>query len=80
MQATSDASKAALIESWKSTEAVPIDQAVFSGSSSTWLGSILMYFARNPVYLVGVFYFVKRFFKYLEELGQSKDIDGGKEL
>jgi hypothetical protein len=39
-----------------------------------------MYFARNPVYLVGVFYFVKRFFKYLEELGQSKDIDGGKEL
>ena len=74
MQATTDEAKLALLESWKATDAVPIERAVFaSGGSNGWLGSIIMFFARNPVYLIGMFYFVKRFFRYLEELGKSDE-------
>jgi hypothetical protein len=79
MQATSDESKRALMESWKSTEAVPLDQAVFSSGSSSWLGSILVFIAKNPVYLFGILYFVKQFFRYLERLGEDVE-EGKKEL
>jgi hypothetical protein len=73
MGATSDESKRALIESWKSIEAVPVEQAVFSSGSSSWIGSLLMFIAKNPVYLFGTLYFVKRFFRYLERLGEGDD-------
>ena len=79
MQATTDESKRALLERWKSAEAVPIDQAVFSSGSNTGLiGSIFMFIAKNPVYLFGMLYFFKRFLRYLERLGE--DDDGEKEL
>ena len=72
MQATSVESKKALLQSWKSTDAVPIEQAVFSSASGSWLGSLLMFVAKNPVYLFGVLYFVKRFLKYVEKLGEEE--------
>lgn len=80
MQATTDEARLALLESWKAVEAVPIERAVFSsGGSDSWIGSIFMFFARNPVFMIGMFYFVKRFFRYLEELGKSdQGVDDGK--
>jgi hypothetical protein len=83
MQATTDEARLALLESWKAAEAVPIEQAVLSsGGSSSWIGSIFMFFAKNPVFMIGMFYFVKRFFRYLEELGRSDEAieDGKSEL
>lgn len=80
MQATSDESKKALVESWKSAEAVPIDEAVFSsGSERGWFGSLVIFIAKNPIYLIGIMYFAKQFLKYLERLGEG-DEDGAKEL
>jgi hypothetical protein len=78
MQTSSDESRKALVETWKSSEAVSIDQAVFSSGSNSWLGSLLMFVAKNPVYLFGLLYFVKQFFRYLESLGD--DEEGKKEL
>ncbi|KAL3777728.1 hypothetical protein HJC23_009200 [Cyclotella cryptica] len=80
IQATTDEAKLALLESWKAAEAVPIEQAVFaSGGSNSWLGSIFLFFARNPVFMIGMFYFVKRSLRYLEELGKTDEgIEGGK--
>ena len=80
MQATSDESKKALVESWKSAEAVPIDEAVFpSGSERGWFGSLVIFIAKNPIYLIGIMYFAKQFLKYLERLGEG-DEDGANEL
>ena len=73
MQTSSDESRKALVETWKSSEAVPIDQAVFSSGSNSWLSSLLMFVAKNPVYLFGLLYFVKQFFRYLESLGDDEE-------
>lgn len=73
MQATSKESKKAVLESWKSSDAVPVEQAVFSSGSNSWLGSLLMFVAKNPVYLFGMLYFAKKLFRYLEKLGEDED-------
>ncbi|KAL7552197.1 hypothetical protein ACHAWF_015414 [Thalassiosira exigua] len=80
MQAGTNASKKALIQSWLDKEAVPIDQAVFTGAggSGNLLGKVLKFFATRPIYLFGMLYFLKRFLRYLEELG--KDEIEGQEL
>lgn len=82
MRATNDESKKkALIETWKSKEAVPINQAVFGTgrSSDSLLLKAFKYIASNPMYIFGILYFVKKFLRYLEELGRD-EIEGQKEL
>ncbi|KAL7543317.1 hypothetical protein ACHAXR_012644 [Thalassiosira sp. AJA248-18] len=82
METTSDASKKALIQSWLSKEAVPIDEAVLGsggGGSDNLLVKIVKYFASNPMYIFGLLYFAKQFLRYLEELGKD-EIEGKKEL
>mmetsp|Transcript_33194 Transcript_33194/g.69854 ORF Transcript_33194/g.69854 Transcript_33194/m.69854 type:complete len:221 (+) Transcript_33194:113-775(+) len=77
MEASSDASKKALIQSWLSKEAVPIDQAILSsgGSDSNLIMKIFMFFAKRPTYLFGVLYFVKQLMRYLEEVGKGENAD-----
>lgn len=83
MQAgSSEAKKKALIQSWLSKEAVPIDQAVFSGGgggSGNILVRIFMFFATRPAYVFGLLFFLKKFLRYLDNLGQE-EIEGEKDL
>mmetsp|Transcript_19001 Transcript_19001/g.22849 ORF Transcript_19001/g.22849 Transcript_19001/m.22849 type:complete len:216 (+) Transcript_19001:100-747(+) len=73
------AKRKALIESWKKIEAVPLDEAKFSGGGPPHiLMQILMPLLKNPIFLVGIWYFVKKFFKSLEQLADEDE--GGEEL
>ena len=83
MQARTDESQKALLESWLSKEAVPVEQAVLGaggGGPGGWLGAILTFFARRPMYLFGLLYFAKRLLRYLEQQGRDDDVDRRKEL
>jgi len=75
MDAGSDPTKRkALIESWKTKEAVPLTEATFSGSGPpNVLMQILMTFLKNPMILVGIWYFVKKFFKSMEQLADEDE-------
>mmetsp|Transcript_11838 Transcript_11838/g.26034 ORF Transcript_11838/g.26034 Transcript_11838/m.26034 type:complete len:229 (+) Transcript_11838:137-823(+) len=85
MQASNPTSKKELLQTWLTTEAVPIDDAVMGASNGgggvgSWIGSILMFFARKPMYLFGLLYFAKQGLRYLERLGQEEEGEGdGKE-
>lgn len=70
----------ALIKQWKEAESVPIEEAVLSGSSPGGvLVQILSKLLSNPMYLVGLFYLVKRLLLKLQELG-TKNQSNGSEL
>ena len=81
MQATTEESKKALIQTWLSKDAVPVEEAVFSsgGGSRNIFVKIFMMFARNPAYIFGTIYFIKQFLRYLERLGKD-EIEDQKEL
>lgn len=69
-----DESKKALVRTWLSKEAVPVEQAVIGGgggSDGGFLAKIFRQFLTNPVYMVGLFYFVKKLLRYLEQLGKE---------
>ena len=79
MKAADDGRRKEVVRSWRSREAVPIEDAVMTAADGGGglIGKIIMFFARNPAWIFGLIYFSKKFFKYLEELGED---DGGKEL
>ena len=47
-----------LIEKWKTTESVPLSEAKLGGNQSV-LQSIIMFFAKNPMMIFGLFYIYK---------------------
>jgi len=75
MQATNDESKKALVQSWLSKEAVPVEQAVLGqgGGADNLLVKVLKYIIQRPAYMVACFYFIKRFLKILEEIGMDEE-------
>lgn len=75
MQAgSSEASKKALVQTWVSKEAVPVENAVFGGGGSdNVLVKIFMYIIKRPTFIFGLLYFIKRFLLYLERLGNDND-------
>ena len=63
-----------LINKWKNTEAVPIEDAKLSGSGpSGILKQILMKFLSNPMYLVGLYYLVRKFIFKFEEISKEHE-------
>ncbi|KAL7472138.1 hypothetical protein ACHAXS_012494 [Conticribra weissflogii] len=80
MQATNESARTALLQSWLEKEAVPIERAVLGtggGGEGNLLYQIIMFFMRRPAYMLGLYYFGKRFLKYLERLGsEDDDADG----
>jgi len=78
MKATSDEKQRELVRSWRSKEAVPIEDAVMTQNSGGGLiGKVVMMFLRNPAWIFGLIYLSKKLFKYIEEFGEDDD---GKEL
>ena len=77
MKADTEESKKALIQSWLSKEAVPIEEAVFgtAGGDDSLLMWAFKKIATNPVYLIGMWYLLKKLLKHLEELGKD-EIEG----
>ena len=63
-----------LIQSWKSKEAVPLDQAKFNegqpGGGILW--TIISYFLRNPLSIFAILYVYNKFVKKLEDLGAEE--------
>jgi hypothetical protein len=80
MRAISDESRKALFQSWLTKEAVPIDQAVLVDEDTRGLLlKVFMFIAKKPQYIIAMFYLVKRFLQYLENLGKE-EIMNQKEL
>lgn len=68
-----------LVESWKSKEAVPVEQAsLSSGGQEVGKSSILTFLLRNPVYIIGIWYVVRKALGYFEDIGRVGE--GGNEL
>ena len=49
----------AIIEQWKSAERKPLSEAAGAVASQGWVMKIIMYFARNPMFLFGLLYLYK---------------------
>ena len=63
----------AIIEQWKSAERKPLSEAAGAvGGSGGWVMKVIMYFARNPMFLFGLLYFYK--------WGKQKFVGEGQEL
>lgn len=62
----------ALVTEWKRREAVDIEKAKFNGQKS-WLSKVLLFIAKNPIYLFGLMYITKKAMKYLQDLGEDDD-------
>ena len=81
MKATTDEAKKDLIQSWLEKEAVPLDEAEFgTGSSQSLMMKVFMFFVNRPVWIVGLYYMMKKGIEYLDELGREDEIEGGGEL
>ncbi len=73
----SDETKKALVQTWLSKEAVPVEQAVFSsGSSDNLLVKIVSFIAKRPAYIFAFIYFFKQLMRWLEEMGKDGDGEG----
>lgn len=58
-----------LVKRWKETQAVPIEEAQFSGGGQGGiLWNMVMIILRNPMYLVGMFYLIKKLIKMLQSM------------
>ncbi|CAB9526538.1 Probable nucleoredoxin 1 [Seminavis robusta] len=56
----------AVIEQWKATEAVPIEEADMSaGGGPSGIMAVVFYILKNPIYIFGLLYFWKQFMKYI---------------
>lgn len=66
-----------LIQKWKEAEAVPMEEAQLSGTGPAGRGGILwrtlMFFARNPTYIIGVMFLGKRLLAKIQELGEEEE-------
>lgn len=49
----------AVVEQWKSAERKPLSEAASISASTGLLMKILLYLARNPMFLIGLMYFFK---------------------
>lgn len=76
MAANGDEGKSkALIEKWKATEAVPIEEAQLSGKGpGGMLSKAFMYVMRNPMYIVGIIFMVKKLYKKMELGGEEDEL------
>merc|ERR1739844_158024 len=64
-----------LIAEWKNTKGVHIDEATFSSERSL-LNKAFWFLLKNPMYVFGIFYICRKFFKYLQDLGEEDAIEG----
>jgi hypothetical protein len=56
-----------LVKRWKETQAVPMEEAQLSGGGQGGiLWNMVMIILRNPMYLVGMFYLIKKLIKTLQ--------------
>ena len=63
-----------LINKWKNTEAVPIEDAKLSGGGPRGiLSQILMKFLSNPMYMVGLYYLFKKLIFKFQEIGKEHE-------
>lgn len=63
-----------LVDRWKTAEAVPIEEAQLSGTGQGGiLWRIVMTFLRNPMYIVGLLFFVKKFMRKLQNAEQREE-------
>lgn len=63
-----------LVDRWKTAEAVPIEEAQLSGTGQGGiLWRIVMTFLRNPMYIVGLLFFVKKFMRKLQNVEQREE-------
>jgi hypothetical protein len=75
-----------LIKTWKGMVSVPLEEAAkqrsVAGVQGNILVQIVMFFAKNPVYIFGLLYFFKLFRKKFESYLESSaaTTDGGAEL
>jgi hypothetical protein len=76
MAANGDEEKSkALIEKWKATEAVPIEEAQLSGTGpGGMLSKVFMYFMRNPMYIVGMIFMAKKLYHRYELGGEEEEL------
>mmetsp|Transcript_26268 Transcript_26268/g.55869 ORF Transcript_26268/g.55869 Transcript_26268/m.55869 type:complete len:205 (+) Transcript_26268:390-1004(+) len=72
-------SKKALVQSWISKEALPVDQAVLSTDADNILVKLVKHILTRPAYIFGIIFLVKRFLQFLEEMGKEGS-EEGKEL
>lgn len=74
MKATNDESRKVLFQSWLAKKAVPLDQANFAegGDDSTLLWKVVMYIAKRPAYIIGIYYLVKKLLLYLETMRKQE--------
>ena len=63
-----------LITKWKTTESVPISEAKLGGNQSV-IQSIIMFFAKNPMMIFGLFYIYRWAMKNMAKW--SKGASGG---
>lgn len=56
--ATKESAKA-LVSQWKAQDAVPLSEANFAGATSGGIMGIVQTLARNPAYILGLFYMLK---------------------
>jgi len=62
----------ALVGTWNRTDAVPIEKAQFAGDRS-FLSKAIWFILKNPMYLFGAYYMIRKFLGYLQELGDEGD-------
>mmetsp|Transcript_30942 Transcript_30942/g.45315 ORF Transcript_30942/g.45315 Transcript_30942/m.45315 type:complete len:220 (-) Transcript_30942:113-772(-) len=68
----------ALVAEWKRKEGVDIENAKFSGKQSL-LMKVVLFLAKNPIYLFGILYMGKKALTYLQELGEDDEDDAIKD-
>lgn len=67
-----------LVQKWKEIQAVPLEEAQFSGGQGGGIvKSMIMAILRNPMYLVGMFYLIKRLIQRVKSLQRGGDDGGG---
>ena len=66
-----------IVQYWKNKEAVPVEEAVFSNNQPTGLAGIITFLLRNPIFLFGVLYFIRRIISKLAELGRDEEQRSG---
>jgi len=67
-----------LVQKWKEIQAVPLEEAQFSGGQGGGIvKSVIMTILRNPMYLVGMFYLIKRLIQRVKSLQRGGDDGGG---
>ena len=64
----------ALIAEWKRAKSVPLSEANFANSRSA-LSKLVWFFLKNPIYMVGTYYIIRKCLEYLQDLGEDSKIE-----